>query len=38
MASNMLESQWKTLEEPDPQYECVIIQDISSKSDVIAET
>jgi gluconokinase len=37
MASNMLESQWKTLEEPDPQYESVIIQDISEKIDVITE-
>ena len=28
MASNMLKSQWATLEEPDPQQEEVIIQDI----------
>lgn len=28
MATNMLKSQWATLEEPDPQHEEVIIQDI----------
>ena len=35
MAANMLESQWKTLEEPDPQQESVIIQDISLDTDTI---
>ena len=38
MASNMLKSQWKTLEEPDPQHEEVIIQDISLKTDDIIES
>jgi len=37
MATNMLDSQWKTLEEPDPQQESVIIQDISDDTDVIVE-
>jgi gluconokinase len=38
MAPNMLDSQWKILEEPDPLFESVIIQDISGETDVIAES
>ncbi|CAG2169446.1 unnamed protein product [Oppiella nova] len=37
MASNMLDSQWRTLEEPDPQHEAVIIQDISGDTEAIVE-
>jgi gluconokinase len=38
MASNMLDSQWKILEEPDPLFESVIVQDISDETHVIAES
>ncbi|CAG2102820.1 unnamed protein product [Medioppia subpectinata] len=37
MASNMLNSQWKTLEEPDSQREDVILQDISADTDTVVK-